>query len=123
MKRAWGNAADRVLLHVKEFGPCTANDILACMELEPNNVRQILHRLGKQLKRGPDAGKRRIHIVKWVHDAEGQREYPRPLWAYGHGYHAKKPERKPNLLVQREHYARTKILRSTNSVFNLGVGL
>ena len=123
MKRAWGNAADQVLLHVKEFGPCTAADVLTAVDLIPNNLRQILHRLGRLSARGPSAGKRRIHIKSWVYDAEGQRDYPRPLWAYGHGHHAKKPPRKPNLEVQREHNRRTKVRLTTNSVFNLGAGL
>lgn len=118
MRRAYGNAADQILLHLRDYGPCTALDVLACIDLNPNNSRQILHRLGALVKRGPDKGKRRIHIQSWVHDAEGMRDYPRPVWAYGHGMHAKKPAPKTNRQVQNESYHRRK--RRVNSVFQLG---
>jgi hypothetical protein len=119
MNRAWGNASDQILLHVKEFGPCTASEILACIELNPNNVRQILHRLGGLVKRGPMAGQRRIHIKGWVHDSEGQRDYPRPLWAYGHGTHAKKPTPKAHIDVQRARYQRIKTRLTGANIFGV----
>lgn len=117
-RRAWGNVADQVLLHLRDAGPSTAGELLTAITVNPGNLRQILHRLGEISKRGAQAGQRRIHIKEWVSDAEGQRAYPRPVWAYGHGTNAKKPVPKTNRQAQNDLYWRNK--RRVNSVFQLG---
>ena len=119
MRRAWGNAADQMLLHIKEYGPCTASEILACVEVSPNSARRILYRLSQPSLNGPSKGKQRIHIKGWIRDAEGMRDYPRAVWAYGHGSNAAKPPPKTHTDVQRD--CRNRMRGRVSSVFNMGV--
>ena len=118
MKRAWGNGTDQLLIALKEYGPCTVQDLCCHVDISAATIRKTLKRMGQIVGRGPGLGKRRAHITGWVRDADGEREYPRPVWGYGHGTHAKRPDPKTHLQVQTERYYRLK--RRVNSVFNLG---
>lgn len=75
----------------------------------------IVSRLHKDT---PRVGKQ-IYITGWVYDAEGQRRYPRAIYAIGSKPDAKKP--KASALDNRRRYDRKRhAMFSMNSVFNMG---
>lgn len=62
---------------------------------------------------------RRAHIREWVYDMEGQRPYPRAVYALGDKPNAKKPGPKKRTEVVNAYRARLKAKYRNSSVFNL----
>jgi hypothetical protein len=60
----------------------------------------------------------RAHIKSWRDEEEGQREYPRPVYAFGPGPNKKAPQRKPRAAVVKAWYAGHVAKQSPTSVFN-----
>ena len=60
-----------------------------------------------------------LGIAQWVYDHEGQKRYPRAVYAWGNYPDAAKPERDTRATHQR-HRAKKRLLSAVNSVFNLG---
>ena len=97
---------------LKEFGPMTRSEVLAYLKLNRDNYGATLTRL---------CATNRVHISHYVHESEGQREYPRAVYAYGPGRNAKKPPPKERNAVVREYVARRVSKFRASSVFNMGL--
>lgn len=115
MARYTGNT-QRILRMLEELGPMTRLEI--CRELEPNaqNISSLMSALLREQPRNP----RRIHICGWTFEIEGERHYPRAIYAIG----GDKPDAKrPKPLKRAEIVSRyrnsLKAKYKTNSVFNL----
>ena len=105
-----------ILRMLQEEGPMTRAEICKRLERPKDEVAAVVSRLNK---RSPVAGKR-IHIKEYVYDMEGERTYPRALYAIGAAKDAPKPipDQKE---VKRRYWARAQLKLRANSVFNLGL--
>jgi outer membrane usher protein FimD/PapC len=75
--------------------------------------------VGRMSRRTPQSGKR-LHIIGWTYDTEGQRRYPRAIYAIGDKPNATKP--KSDVKENRRRYRENVRKKYTaNSVFNLGM--
>lgn len=84
-------------------------------------LKQSKHRVTASTTRlrqsWPNVGKR-IHITTYVFDHEGQRRYPRPVFALGDYPDAQRP--KPDRKATRRRYdEKRKAMVTNNFVFNL----
>lgn len=115
MKAAWGNVTDRVLLHLAE-APSTAADMREELELSVQVMSAVLCRLMHATKTMP----KRIRVVRWIYEADGERTYPRAVYELGDKPDARKPKR-DHPRVQRLYRARKKAAVMAVSVFRLGM--
>lgn len=106
---------ERVLRLLEELGPMTRAEI--CRELGPHakNVSSIVSILVRDQPRNP----RRVHICEWVFDMEGERHYPRAVYALGDKPNARRPKPKKRTEIVARYRAGLKAKFKTNSVFNL----
>lgn len=117
---AWGNISDRIVLTLEEHGRCTTSELADLLDYDMTKMRSVLARLRKVQKRGPYAGTRRIYIAGWVYDAEGEREYPRAVYARGPGRDVPKPAPKPREVLIERYKEKMRVRRASTSVFNFG---
>lgn len=116
MAREWGQTVDAILDILKECGPMSPAEIAMELGLDRMNVSTIMTRMRTPLKNKP----KRITIIRYVYDNEGQRRYPRPVYAIGDGVDVKRPKSNPKENKRRYLQGlRTKI--KANSVFNLAM--
>ena len=112
----WGELTWQVLHMLHEIGPMTRAEICVYLGQDKDKVSSIVSRLATD---SPKAGKR-IYVCDYVYDMEGERRYPRAVYAIGGG--RDKPRPKPDPLeVKRRYWARRKALLTANSVFHLGM--
>ena len=116
MTRPWGDVTQAVLEMLTQFGPMTRSEICKHLEREKDEIAAVVSRLHK---RSPRAGKR-VHIESYVYDMEGERFYPRAVYAIGDKPDAKRPKPDPKE-VKRRYWARSQLKLKANSVFNLGL--
>lgn len=115
-KRDWGQTVKDILAKLDECGECAPAEMASLLGLDRMNVSTIMTRLRRAGKKTP----KRIYIVRYVHDGEGARRYPRPVYAIGDLPDAKKP--KADVKANKRRYRQGLRLRMTaNSVFNLGM--
>lgn len=120
-KVPWGDIPATIENVLRELGPMTVNEMLfSGVPGTPNDVRKAAVRMSQISKRRHPIGERRIHITAWTRDAEGQREYPRPIYALGHGENKPKPRRKHRNAVVSDWYKANQMRKTHNFVFNLG---
>jgi hypothetical protein len=112
----WGELTQRVLQMLDEIGPMTRSEICAHLGQPKDKVSSLVTRLSTDT---PKAG-RRIHICDYVHDMEGERHYPRAVYALGDKPNKRKPKA-DHLAVRRRYWARRKLKMTANSVFHLGM--
>lgn len=117
---AWGNLTERVVVAVRDHGPCTLAEVLALVEGDREVIRKALRRLVQPSQRALPLGVRRLHIMGWVREVEGEREYPRPVYAFGHGSNAKRPAPRTRSQIVVEWRRNKRERRRKNFVFNLG---
>ena len=101
---------------IVEHGEITAMELAEYLGISRYGAHAVLNRMNKRTK----AGLKRIHIVRYIHDHDGSRKYPRAVYAMGDKPDAKKPKA-DQLAVKREYYARLKSRTTMNNVFNLGM--
>lgn len=111
-----GTIVREILRMLEEEGPMTRAEICKRLGRAKDEVAAVVSRLNK---RSPVAGKR-IYIKEYVYDMEGERTYPRALYALGPMKDAPKPipDQKE---VKRRYWARSQLKLKANSVFNLGL--
>jgi len=114
VSRATGTT-EAILQVLADFGPMTRAEI--CRELGPRaiNVSSLVSNLIRNLPATP----RRAYICGWIYDMEGQRPYPRAVYALGDRPNAKRPSPKKRTEVVNAYRARLKAKYQQNSVFNL----
>lgn len=92
------------LLHYN--GPMTRSEIFAEMSIPSDGKGAILSRMCKPTPKHPIP---RIHVCGYKHEADGAREYPRPVYAPGpapEGLVVKRPKPIPAKEVMRRRRAR-----------------
>ena len=114
MGRGNGNTA-RVLRLLGELGPMTRAEI--CRELGPDakNISSLVSILIRKQPLMP----RRAHICAWVFDMDGERRYPRAVYALGDEPNAKRPKPQTRAQVVANYRMRLTARYKSNSVFNL----
>jgi hypothetical protein len=100
-----------------EVGPMTCTEICAYLALRKSQVQPLLQQL---YTKKPQAG-RRVHISGWVRDGEGERDYPRPVYALGDLPDKPKPRPKSGTARTQAYRDKKRKLRQTQFVFNLGL--
>lgn len=105
-----------ILRMLDEEGPMTRAEICKRLGRAKDEIAAVVSRLHK---RTPVSGKR-IYIKEYVYDMEGERMYPRAVYALGGGKDAARPipDQKE---VKRRYWARSQLKLKANSVFNLGL--
>ncbi|CAB5220272.1 hypothetical protein UFOVP236_15 [uncultured Caudovirales phage] len=116
MRKQWGETATAILVSLKNFGPMTRKEMCDHLGLDRMNVSAIMTRLTKRTQL---AGKR-IYIKAYVYDSEGERRYPRAIYALGDKPDVKKPKSNPKE-NKRRYLAGLQMRYKTNSVFNLAM--
>lgn len=91
---AWGRVTDLVLLTLADLGRVSAGVVAEAADLDVKTVSKTLQRLAA----GPVTD-RRVHVVAWTYDCDGQRRYPRPVYRAGSGQNRQRPAR-PDRRVQ-----------------------
>jgi len=115
MRVKYGQTTKAILKGLAELGPMTRSEIQEAVGVDKESIAAIVSRLHKDT---PRTGKQ-IYITGWVFDAEGQRRYPRAIYALGAKPDTKKP--KASTLDNRRRYERKRhALFAMNSVFNMG---
>lgn len=112
----WGHYPPLIMKALEEHGPSTREEICRIVGEDRMFLSAII---GRMAKRTPVAGKR-LYISGYTYDTEGQRRYPRAIYAIGDKPNATKP--KSDVKENRRRY-RENVRRkfTTNSVFNLGL--
>lgn len=116
MKREWGQTVDQIIAILRECGEASPAEIATLLGLDRMNVSTIMTRMRRPGKKVP----KRIYIVRYVHDNEGQRRYPRPVYALGEWGDAKRPK-SDKKAIKKRYRESVRIKMTTNSVFNLGM--
>lgn len=111
-----GEVVRAILRMLDEEGPMTRAEICKRLGREKDEIAAVVTRLNK---RTPVSGKR-IYVKEYVYDMEGERRYPRAVYALGPLKDAPKPKPDPKE-VKRRYWARAQAKLRTNSVFNLGL--
>lgn len=120
MMTGWGDIPERILQVLHDYGPMTGQDMEELLDIPVGIVNKTLRRMRQPSLREKPLGERRVHIVDRAPEAEGQRPYPRPIYAAGHGEHKKRPPKKRRNAVVRDYYRSKKAKTRMNFVFNLG---
>lgn len=116
MKAGYGETSTKILEIVTEYGPMTRHEVCAHLGIDRAHVSAIITRMTKDT---PVAGKR-LYVESYVYDSEGQKRYPRAVYAVGNKPDAKRP--KPDTKETRRRYlANVRKKMTCNSVFNLGL--
>lgn len=116
MKVERGAIVKEIMRLLDEEGPMTRAEICKRLGRPKDEIAAVVSRLNK---RSPVAG-RRIYVREYVYDMEGERTYPRALYAIGDKPNAKRPvsDKKE---IKRRYWARSQLKKKANSVFNLGL--
>ena len=109
---------EAILETLRDFGPMTRVDLELTLGYTKQQVSRLMLCITTESPRLPQ----RAHILTYVEDQEGQKRYPRPVYAFGPGINAPKPKRNTKA-VQKRSREKRKRLKATNSVFNLARGI
>lgn len=114
MKAGYGEIIAKIEQLLQEHGQLTSAEI--CTELGFNRSQggAILSRMNKAGAMMP----KRIYKVKYIYEHEGQRRYPRSVYALGDLPDAKKPKANP---AQNSKRYRARANKKVASVFHLGL--
>jgi hypothetical protein len=111
---ARGDTTKQILDAVAEYGPMTTREICDLLGLDLLRSGSLVSRLAVARKSVP----KRLYVERWILDAEGQKLYPRAVYALGDKPCAKRP--KPDrVAVQRRYRHKLYAKYKSNSVFNL----
>lgn len=116
MTRPRGEIVNQVLKALEEDGPLTRQEICDRIGLDRLYVSAVVTRMTKATPRKP----KRIYIQGYVFDADGQRRYPRAVYALGDKPDAKRV-REPRKEIARRYREAKKRRLTGISVFHLGL--
>lgn len=111
-----GDTVADVLALLAEIGPMTRSEMSQHLGIDRRNLSSVVTRMAKDSPRKPQ----RIYIERYVYDMEGQRSYPRAVYALGNKPNAKRPKSDPRE-AKRRYNAKIKARHTTNFVFNLAL--
>lgn len=106
----------KLLWALAEEGPMTLQDMVRLTGKPKECVYALLTKMLRPTIK--PAGPKRIYICQWVYDQEGQKRYPRPMYALGQAADAPRPvaDKKANDKRRRD---KRRVMLTMNSVFNL----
>lgn len=116
MKVERGAIVKEIMRLLDEEGPMTRAEVCKRLGRPKDEIAAVVSRLNK---RSPVAG-RRIYVREYVYDMEGERTYPRAVYAIGDKPNAKRPD-SDKKEIKRRYWARSQLKLRANSVFNLGL--
>lgn len=116
MKTPHGETVARIEALIDSYGPMTRVEICQHIGKDRRCVSSIVSRMMKQTPRKP----KRLYILRYVFDHEGERSYPRAVYALGDKPDARRPQSDPKA-AKRRYNAKVKALNTANFVFNLGL--
>ncbi|CAB4151767.1 hypothetical protein UFOVP601_33 [uncultured Caudovirales phage] len=106
----------RILQLIEDEGPMSRAEICARLNLDKERSSAVVSRLNKPGARTP----KRVYVCAYVYDMEGERYYPRAVFALGDL--PDKPKPKVDLLaVRKRSREKLKKLRTANFVFHLAL--
>jgi hypothetical protein len=112
----WGAVAGQILHALETVGPMTRVELCAHLGIDRGIGAAIANRMARPSATMP----KRVHIAAYVYDQEGQRRYPRAVYAIGDMPDAKRP--KSDVKANKRRYIQAKVARfKMNSVFNMGL--
>lgn len=117
MTRAHGETVQAVLQALHDIGPMTRNELCKEIGITRGCMGEILTRLSRPGKR--PVRPRLIYVLDYRYDEEGQRTYPRAIYALGDLPDKPAPSPKSGKMKQRAYSARRRAQR-VNSVFAIG---
>ena len=111
-----GDTVKKIMRGLVEEGPMTMQDMTRLTGKDKTILSPILRKMLRPTK--IPAGPKRIYICQWVYDQEGQKRYPRRMYAIGDKPDAPRPvsDRKAN---EKRYRDKLRSIKTTNSVFNL----
>lgn len=110
-----GTRVIQAIATIQECGEITGLELADQLGIGKRVAHGTLQRMATRTK----AGVKRLHVVRYIFDADGCKRYPRPVYAIGDKPCASKPKADQNAR-KREYYNRVKGRTLMNSVFNLG---
>jgi hypothetical protein len=118
--RFWGVTTLRILDALEHIGPMTRGEMCAHLRLTREKCAAIFTRLARPQLR--PLGPKRVHISAWVYDGDdGERRYPRAVYAIGDG--KDKPKPRSDTKANRKRYRVNKTGRSLSAVFEVNRGV
>lgn len=116
MRRLHGQTVADVIRLLTDFGPMTRVEICQHLGIDRRCASSIVSRMNRDSPRCP----KRVYISGYTHDHEGERRYPRAIYALGNQPDVKRPKADPRA-AKRRYNAKVKALNTANFVFNLGL--
>lgn len=110
----YGYHTQRILQLLEDEGPMSRAEICARLGVEKFVSSAIVSRLNRAWPKTP----KRVYVSHYVYDMEGERRYPRAVFALGDLPDAKKPKA-DHKAVRRRSDQKMRALRTQNFVFNL----
>lgn len=101
----------QILQLIDELGPMTQAELRELTGKSKSSISALVRCMNKKTKTMP----KRLYIIRWIYDAERERDYPRAVYALGSKTDCKKPRQTETQIKRR--YRQKKKLRSLNSVW------
>jgi len=112
----WGAVSAQIIQALETIGPMTRKELCDHLDIDRGIGAAIANRMARPSATMP----KRVHIASYVYDQEGQRRYPRAVYAIGDCPDAKRP--KPDKADNKRRYVQAKVAKyKMNSVFNMGL--
>lgn len=115
-KRDWGSVTAKIQMAFEDHGEMTRQEVCDAIGLDRMYVSAIISRMNKASKTMP----KRVYVVRYIFDQEGERRYPRAVYALGDKPDARRPK-SDKKEVRRRYLENLRKRMTTNSVFNLGL--
>lgn len=114
--KPYGALVDQITDALTINGPMTRKEICDFIGQHRSKVASVVTRMARATPQKP----KRVYIKRYIEEQDGQRRYPRAVYALGNKPDARKPRR--DIKANRARYLRNKTnkLRNT-SVFNLAL--
>lgn len=112
----YGTIVEQITQALTECGPMTRADLCRHIQRERTEIASVVSRMSRAGITIP----KRLHVTQYVFDQEGERRYPRAVYAIGDHPDAKPPG--PQKAANKRRYDAARRAKWTaNSVFNLGL--
>lgn len=112
----WGAVSAQIIQALETVGPMTRKELCDHLQIDRGIGAAIANRMARPSATLP----KRVYIASYVYDQEGQRRYPRAVYAIGDKPDAKRP--RPDTAANKRRYIAGKIAKyKMNSVFNMGL--
>lgn len=112
----YGGIVETILQLLRDYGPMTRAEMCSHMKRDRTEVASVVSRMSRPTKTLP----KRLYVVRYVYDQEGERYYPRAVYDIGDHADAKAPGAQKKAVKRRYDQAR-RLKYAGNSVFNWGL--